>query len=160
MPAWWENLQAREKTAVAAAALAVVLLLVYLLLQPFFSNRARLREEVSTRRAELAWMRESAREIGELGYSARAEAAAIPLLQFIDQAARENRLSDQLKRLEPGPSGEIKVWLNNVAYVDLIRWLRQLTVSGRLAVANLNVEKGASPGLISAQLTLNSGNSR
>lgn len=157
MPYWWENLQRKEKAAVAATALALALLVVYLLLHPFFSSRARLQAEVNTRRLELAWMRGAAREIGELGYAGQGQAAAIPPLQLIDQLARENRLSDQLKRLEPGAEGEIKVWLNNAVYVDMVRWLRQLTATGRLSIANLNVQKGSSPGVISAQLTLNSG---
>lgn len=160
MPYWWENLQRKEKAAVAATALAVALLVVYLLLQPFFRGRARLQTEVSNRRLELAWMRDAAREIGELGYAGQGQAAATPPLQLIDQLARENRLSEQLKRLEPGADGEIKVWLNNVVYVDMVRWLRQLTATGRLSIANLNVEKGSKPGMVSAQLTLNSGSPR
>lgn len=158
MPEWWENLQRKERLAAAAGGLVVALLITYLLLQPLLSNRARLREEVTNRRAELAWMRDAAREIGQSGASARDGAEAVPPLQFIDQAARENHLSEQLKRVEPGPGGEIKVWLINATYVDLVRWLRQLSGPGRLAITNLNVEKSATPGLISAQLTLNSGN--
>jgi general secretion pathway protein M len=157
MAYWWENLQPKEKVAVAAAALVLVLLLGYLLVNPWLASRSRLREEVSSRRTELAWMRDAAGEVGQSAPPGREAAAAIPPLQFIDQAARENRLSSQVKRMEPGPGGEIKVWLTNAAYVDLVRWLRQLSTSGRLSITNLNVEKGASPGLVSAQLTLNSG---
>lgn len=154
---WWENLQRKEKAAGIAGGLTVVLLVLYLLLQPLLSNRARLKTEIANRRAELTWMRDAAREIGQSGAAARSGAAALPPLQFIDQAARENRLSEQLKRVEPGAGGEIKVWLINATYVDLVRWLRQLSSSGRLAITNLNVEKGTSPGLVSSQLTLNSG---
>jgi type II secretory pathway component PulM len=157
MAEWWENLGRQEKMAAAATVLAVALLLLYLLLQPLLRNRARLREEVTTRRAELAWMQEAAREIGQSDLSARNSGGTMPPLQFIDQAARENHLSDQLKRMEPGTGNEIKVWLSNAAYVDLVRWLRQLSASGRLTISSLNVEKGTSPGLVSAQLTLNSG---
>ena len=157
MPEWWENLQRQGKMAAAVGGLALATLLLYLLIQPLLSNQARLREEVQNRRAELAWMRNAAQEIGQSGAAARLGNAAMPPIQFIDQAARENHLSDQLKRLEPGQGGEIKVWLNNAAYVDLIHWLRQLSGAGHLAITNLNVEKGASPGLVSVQLTLNSG---
>lgn len=154
MVAWWENLRRREKLAVAAGGLVVLLLLLYLLLQPLLVKRSRLRDEVSSRRAELAWMRDAAKEIGQSG---TISGNATPPLQFIEQAARDNHLSDQLKRLEPGSGGEIKAWLNNVVYVDLVHWLRQLTATGHLTITNLNVEKGSSPGLVSAQLTLNSG---
>lgn len=160
MPEWWGNLQPKEKLAGAAAGLAAALLVLYLLLHPLLGNRTRLLEEVSNRRTELAWMRDAAREIGQSGTPTRAGAAAVPPLQFIDQMARENHLSDQLKRVEPGAGGEIKVWLNNAAYVDLVRWLRQLSVNGRLSIINLNVEKGTAPGLVSAQLTLKSGSTR
>lgn len=153
---WWENLLPREKMAIAAGALAMGLLLAYLLVQPFLNKRTRLRDEVSSRRAELAWMREAAKEIEQSAPAAPQGTATAPILQIIDQAARENHLSDQLKRLEPGSSGEIKVWLNNSAHVDFIRWLRQLSATGRLAITNLNVEKGSATGLVNAQLTLTS----
>lgn len=160
MTEWWETLQPKEKLATAAGGLAVTLLIGYLLIQPLLSNRSRLLEEVSNRRTELTWMRDAAREIGQSDLPGRNGAATLPPLQLIDQVARENHLSDQLKRVEPGPGGEIKVWLNNASYVDMVRWLRQLSATGRLAITNLNVEKGTGPGLVSAQLTLNSGSPR
>jgi len=156
-PQWWETLLPREKMAFAAGVLAVGLLLLYLLfIQPLLSKQTRLRDEVKSRRTELTWMREAAKEIAQSAPAAPEGAATAPPLQIIDQAARENHLSDQLKRMEPGSSGEIKIWLNNAAYVNLIRWLRQLSATGRLAITNLNVEKGSGPGLVNAQLTLNS----
>ncbi|NTV12452.1 MAG: type II secretion system protein M [Desulfobulbaceae bacterium] len=156
MSNWWENLLPREKMAVAAGALAVGLLLLYLLVQPLLSKRSKLRDEVVRGRTELAWMHEAAREIEQSGPAAPQGTATAPPMQLIDQAARENHLSDQLKRLEPGVNGEIKVWLNNANFVNLLHWLRQLSATGRLAVTNLNVEKGSAPGLVNAQLTLSS----
>ncbi len=153
---WWENLLPREKVALAAGALALGVLLLYLLVQPLLGKRSRLREDVNSRRAELIWMREAAKEIAQSAPALPQGAANSQPLQIIDQAARENHLSAQLKRLEPGSGGEIKVWLNNAAHVDLIRWLRQLSATGRLAITNLNIEKGSAPGLVNAQLTLNS----
>lgn len=153
---WWENLLPREKTAFAAGLLALGVLLLYLLLQPLLSKRTRLREEVGRQRAELTWMRGAAQEIAQSAPALPPGAVSTPPLQIIDQAARENHLSAQLKRLEPGSGGEIKVWLNNAAHVDLTRWLRQLSATGRLAITNLNVEKGSAPGLVNAQLTLSS----
>lgn len=153
---WWENLLPREKMAFTAGFLAMGLLLIYLLLQPLLSKRTRLRDEVSSRRAELTWMREAAKEIAQSAPALPLGGASTPPLQIIDQAARENQLSAQLKRLEPGSSGEIKVWLNNAAHVDLIRWLRQLSATGRLTITNLNIEKGSASGLVNAQLTLTS----
>jgi len=155
MAQWWENLLPREKMAFGAGMLAVGLLLLYLIvLQPLLTKQSRLRDEVRNRRAELSWMREAAKEIAQSAPAAPEGAASAPPLQIIDQAARENHLGEQLKRVEPGSGGEIKVWLNNAAYVDLLRWLRQLSDTGRLRLANLNVEKGSGPGLVNAQLTL------
>jgi len=157
MGGWWNDLQPRERAVLAAGA-AGLLVLLLLLGRPLLAERERLRQEIATRQGELAWMRDAAEEISQSGGTPRNDGdRAIPVLQFIDQAARENRLSDRLKRLEPGPDGEIKVWLNNVVYVDLVRWLRQLDATGRLTIRNLNVEKGGAPGQVNAQLTLDSG---
>ena len=122
---WWENLPGRERTAIAVGGLLLLLLLGYLLIQPLLGKRTRLRDEVSSRKAELAWMRDAAKEIAQSDGGSSSGSPATPVLQLIDQAARDNHLTNQLKRLEPGTGTDIKVWLNNAAYVDLVRWLRQ-----------------------------------
>lgn len=160
MSHWWDNLLPREKMAVAAGLAAVALLLLYLLVQPLLAKQTRLRDEVTRQRAELAWMREAAKEIDQSAPPSPQGALTAPPLQIIDQAARENQLSAQLKRLEPGSGGEIKVWLSNASHVNLIRWLRQLSATGRLSITSLNIEKGSAPGLVHAQLTLNSTEAR
>jgi general secretion pathway protein M len=151
----WEDLQYREKLAAIGVGLALGLLLLYLLLQPLLGQHARLRSEVEARRVDLAWMRNAAAELDRSGALARNRQGGSPL-ELIDRAARENQLSGQLKRMEPGTGDEIKVWLESAAYVDLIRWLRQLTGDGQIAIANLTAEKGSAPGRVDARLTFTS----
>jgi general secretion pathway protein M len=148
----WEDLQYREKIAVVGGGAALVLALLYLLMQPLLSRRARLRDEVATRQAELVWMQNSAAEIIGSGDAAQKPAAASPL-KLIDQTVRANDLSGQLKRLEPGTGNEIKVWMEDVVYVDLIHWLRQLAGEGPITIASLTVEKSGAPGRVNARLT-------
>jgi len=152
----WEDLQYREKIAVAAAAAALVLALLYLLMQPLLSRRAQLREEVAARRADLVWMRNSAAEIIRSGVIGQNPAAASPL-KLIDQTVRANDLAGQLKKLEPGTGNEIRVWMEDVVYVDLVHWLRQLTAEGTITISSLTVEKNGAPGRVNARLTFTSG---
>jgi general secretion pathway protein M len=152
----WEDLQFREKIAMVGAAAALILALLYLLMQPLLSRRAQLREEVVVRQAELVWMMNSAGEIIRGGTAAQTPAVASPL-KLIDQTVRANNLIGQLKRLEPGTGDEIRVWMEEVAYVDLIHWLRQLTGGGQIAIANLTVEKSGAPGRVNARLTFTGG---
>jgi len=151
----WEDLQYREKVAVVGGGAAVIMVLVYLLMQPLLNRRAHLREEVATRQAELVWMRNSAAEIARAGGAAQTTATVSPL-KLIDQTVRANDLAGQLKRLEPGTGNEIKVWMEDVVYVDLIHWLRQLTADGVVAIAGLTVDKSEVPGLVNAKLTFTS----
>ncbi len=150
----WNDLQYREKVALVGGTLSVLLTIIYLLLQPLLHHRATMQAEVSARRAELAWMRNAVREVGNAAVPAAATAS--PLKQ-IDQAARQNHLSDQLKRLEPGVNNEIKVWLENAVYVDMLRWLRQLTGAGQISLANMTVENSDTPGLVNAKITFTTG---
>jgi len=152
----WEDLQFREKIAVVGGAIALTLALLYLLMQPLLSKRARLRDEVASRQADLVWMQNSAAEIIRSGGTAQKLAATSPL-KLIDQTVRANNLAGQLKRLEPGTGSEIKVWMEDVVYVDLIHWLRQLTSEGQITIASLTVEKSGAPGLVNARLTFTGG---
>lgn len=152
----WDDMQYREKIAVVAGAAALVLLLLYLLLQPLLSRRTSLQDEVTTRRADLAWMRKAAGEIGRSGSAAQKSAAVSPL-KVIDQTVRENNLAGQLKRLEPGTGNEIKVWMENAVFVDLVHWLRQLAGEGQITIASLTAEKSGDPGRVNARLTFTTG---
>ncbi len=152
----WEDLQFRERIAVVGGVAALLLALLYLLMQPLLSRRDLLREEIATRQADLVWMQNSAEKIIRSGAAAQNPATVSPL-KLIDQTVRANNLTGQLKRLEPGNGNEIKVWMEDVVYVDLIHWLRQLTSEGQITIASLTVEKSGAPGRVNARLTFTSG---
>ncbi|MFU8819847.1 MAG: type II secretion system protein GspM [Desulfurivibrio sp.] len=138
--------------------LLVLLLIWLLLLAPLGSSRATLAREIAAQEQELAWMREAAKEVRQYtttaGNGGRAGGGASPLAA-IDTSARQLGLGQAMQRVEPVGSREVRVWLENAAFDDLLRWLVLLQAGHGIEVAEIVVEPGrTASGLVNSRLTL------
>lgn len=159
MKAWWDGLAQREQQLVAGGAGLLILLILYVAIWlPLQSSRARLTEQFEQQRETLRWMEQSAAEIRQLSARTanRRPATGQSLLGLIDQTARAQQLSDAVKRVQPDGTHSVRVWLENAAFDDVIRWLGTLEQGHGVALEALNVERGEAAGRVSARLTLES----
>ena len=63
---WWHGLQERERRAIAVGALLVALALVYTAIVPRWQLHLALRDEVDSRRADLAWLADQVASVDRL----------------------------------------------------------------------------------------------
>ncbi|MDF1613746.1 type II secretion system protein GspM [Desulfurivibrio dismutans] len=137
--------------------LLVPLLVWLLLLAPLSSSRDTLQREIATREQELAWMREAAQEVRRYAITADdgGRAAGSPLAA-IDSSAREYGLGRAMQRVEPGDGGEVRVWLEDAVFDDLLRWLDRLSGRHGIEVVEVVVEpaRGGQAARVNARLTL------
>jgi type II secretory pathway component PulM len=63
---WWHGLQVRERRAIAVGALLVALMLVYTVIVPRWQLHLALRDEVDSRRADLAWLADQVASVDRL----------------------------------------------------------------------------------------------
>jgi type II secretory pathway component PulM len=78
-------------------------------------------------------------------------------LKLIDLTARTTGINENLKRIDPGENNRIKVWFEDLAYVDLIGFLRKLDQEYGVEVVSLTAEKLDGPGLVNARVTFRTG---
>jgi general secretion pathway protein M len=154
MKAWWEGLGGRERLLTAGGAMLVSALLLYALAwQPFQASHRRLRQSVAEQRAELATMRQMAREIKQLGESNGKPPATEgrSLLTLVDQTARAAGLGAALKRVTPQGEDRLGVQFDAVEFDKLVPWLGALERDHRIVIVNLSVDR-ATAGRVNARL--------
>ncbi|MBU0673680.1 MAG: type II secretion system protein M [Proteobacteria bacterium] len=151
----WNDLNQREKYTLGLGLTALAIVLGYfLLIDPFLTEYSRLRQRVPGRTAELAWMRGAALEVAHLRGAGPKGATTDSPLKIIDRAARRFRVSSALKRVEPAEDGQVKIWMEQVVFIDLMRWLRSMSGEYGLNVFEISVDRQEAAGIVNARLTM------
>lgn len=144
----WENLQARERWALALGALISIGLLFYgLLWAPLVQERGRLSERVVEQRELLSWMQTAAQQVEDLRKTngAPAEASGGSVLARVERTARAAGLAKSIGQIQPEGAQGARVRLEAVAFDELLRWLDDLAQVG-LTSQELAVERNETAG--------------
>lgn len=150
---WFNGLESRERLLVSIGAVVVGLTLLYLLIWEPVAKAHQHRE------ADLAASRQLAnrieRLVGQTNNNTGGNATrGLSLLSAVDQASKSGTLNKPLSRIQPEGDTEVKVWLEAVSFDALVRWIDQLHQRDGIVVRSAQIEKDATPGLVSAQLSL------
>ncbi|HHJ80843.1 MAG TPA: type II secretion system protein M [Candidatus Tenderia electrophaga] len=158
MKQWWAGLQASERRILILGGIVLGLILPYFMVwQPMQENVAVLQKQVQEQRAVKRWMSQSAAEVKQLS---RGSGNAVrprdgrSLLAVVDQTAKRSGLGAGLKRLEPDGQVAVKVWLEQVSFDDMLRWLTRLEQKNGLAVATITIDRQDVAGRVNARMTL------
>jgi general secretion pathway protein M len=154
------NLDKRERLILAAGTVVLFLGLGYILLvAPFYSSMATYRREIPAKEQELAWMRKAALEVRQ--FSAVASQAGDNQdrlqspLSAIDSSARELGLGRALKRVEPAGQNEVRIWMEEAPFDEVLRWLANLGSAYAIEVSEFVVETTRNgQGQVNARITL------
>ena len=153
----WSNLQKREKLVVIWGGAFLLIVLGYVLVvTPLRSDLVNMEAAVFSKKAELVWMQDGAIKAKQLT-ALRSNKSAVSPLKIIDQAARKYGIDSSLKRVDPGETGKIKVWFENLVFVDFMRFLRGIGGGRGLVITNLSVERLDAPGIVNARVTFKAG---
>jgi general secretion pathway protein M len=153
----WSDLQKREKLVVIWGGGFLLIILGYaLLIAPLRGDLVNMEAAVLSKKAELAWMQGAAVKAKELT-ALQSNKPAVSSLKVIDQAARKYGIDSSLKRVDPGETGKIKVWFENLVFVDFMRFLRGIGGGQGLVITNLSVERLDAPGIVNARVTFKAG---
>lgn len=158
MRAWLAGLEPRERLLVIVAAVALILFLLFVLvLQPLHSSYNNLRASVAEQRETAQWMAQSARNFSQLKRNRGAPVKGLggrSLLAVTDSTARAGGLGPALQRVEPEGSNGVRVWLEDAAFDDLVRWLARLGSAHGVYVDSLTLERSDAAGRVDTRLTL------
>lgn len=160
MKDWFLSLTQRERTLVQlAASVAVVFLLYLLIFDPISTSYSKNKKNVAAATETLEWMKTAAREINQLrGGGAVSERPKDKqmVLSLVDRSARKAGLSAVMKRVQPEGDSGVRVWFENAAFDELIKWLATIESDHGLSVNEINVEQTESTGLVNVRVFLES----
>ncbi len=158
MKDWWMSLEERERLLVAGAGVVLGIALFYLLAwEPLFKTRAELQQAVHAQRNTLQWMQEAAREVRTLqagGGAGALQGRNRSLLSVLDQTATQAGIRDQIERMEPEGRNGVKLWLDQVPFDTLMRWLDRLERHYGVHVRRATFTATDVSGFVDARLTL------
>ena len=150
----FDALAPRERLLVAVAAVVVLITLLYLLIwEPLVKAHTGRAESLDAARA-LAARIETAAVLSQRGATGGGVDRVTSLLAAVDQTSRSPVLGKAPSRLQPEGDREVKVWIEDVAFDNLLRWLAELETRYGIGASSAEIERGAASGTVSARLTL------
>jgi general secretion pathway protein M len=155
--AWWAGLAEREQRILGAGGAVLALVLVYLAVWEPLARARTEREAALAQARALAVLIETLAAEAQRGRPAGAAPVAglnQSLLSVVDQSRKASAITKPPSRLQPDGDATVRVWLEDVPFDALVRWLNELQTRYGVRVDNADIERESSPGLVNARLTL------
>lgn len=160
MKEWFLNLTQRERTMVQVAAAVIIVFIFYMLIiEPISNSYTKKKQNVATATETLEWMQTAAQEVKQLsGGRALSEQprSKQQALSVVDRSVRKAGLAGVMKRVQPEGESGVRVWFENAAFDELIKWLSTIESDHGLSVNEINVEQTESTGLVNVRVFLES----
>jgi general secretion pathway protein M len=160
MKDWFESRSSSERRLLVIAGVVIVLLLTYVaLVEPFMSSLKQERKKVVEQGKLIAWMKNAGQEIHQLSAQSGGarKSSGTPLLTLIDKSIKQHRLSAFMNRLEPQGSGKAQIWLNQVPFDSMVRWLQTLSNQYGTVVRTVSIQRQEKSGIVNARVVLEGG---
>jgi len=158
MRTWFLALTQRERTMVQVAASVILLFIIYLLvIEPISSRYNKNKKNVATSIETIEWMRSAAQEVNQLRggkLSIERPQGKQFVLSLIDQSARKAGLAAVMKRVQPEGESGVRIWFENAAFDELLKWLATVESKQGLIVNEINIEQTESSGLVNVRVFL------
>lgn len=158
---WWNGLESRERRTLLLGGIALAIILYFFAVWlPAHREVDRLTGRLAEQRTLLAWMQQASAEALSLrAAGAGGQTIGIgnqALFSFVDQSAREAGLASALRQVEPTGEQRVRVTLQQANFDQLMNWLVTLKTRHGVEASAVSVRRGENPGLVDAQLILES----
>jgi general secretion pathway protein M len=151
--AWWASLAERERRVLAGGGIALALIVLYAAVyDPVVAAHRQ-------RQSELAAARALAAQIEQLAAAAPQGGPALAgtgqsLLAVVDQSRQGSGIDKPPSRIQPEGDTIVRIWLEDVPFDALVRWLGELQTRYGVRVESADIQRESGAGLVSARLTL------
>jgi len=156
MKEWWLQLNQREQSLVGSLGSVLIVFLLYSLIwQPLNENIEQGQKKLDSRQALLSFVAQETARYKTFSGSGGANSSG-SLSSVINQTARSKNIS--ITRVQPQNS-DIQVWIDNVAFSQLLNWLEELAKNEGIYVQNVDLGQTDEAGQVQVKrLQLGKGN--
>lgn len=154
--AWWSGLAERERQVLSAGTAVLALIVFYLAVwEPLAQSRGQRETALADARALAIRLEKLAVEVQRNRGSGGALAGAgQSLLAVVDQSGKASQLGKPPSRLQPEGDNTVRVWVEDVPFDAVLRWLNDLQTRYGVRVDNADIERQSGSGLVNVRLTL------
>ena len=150
MKQWWEMREPREQMLLGLlGGLIGMFLIVFTIILPVQSAQADAEAELARAQSDLALVNRLAPRLG----SGQADATRPFSRSVLIQTAQAQGI--RIARVQPGESGDVAVWVDDIQTQRLYSWLEDMTGNYRVSLDRIVISTNRTGGL-SAQFTLQS----
>ncbi|WP_101759482.1 type II secretion system protein GspM [Oceanicoccus sp. KOV_DT_Chl] len=149
----YQGLASRDQLALKLlSAFAFILLLVYGLLLPASEYRTNAEQHYLSSVDTLAWMQANKQLVSATSQRAASRDPGQSLLGIANTTSKNFNLS--FKRYQPEGDNGLSLWLNNVAFNDVVLWLERLDQRYGISVKEISVDREEAKGTVNVRLVL------
>jgi len=155
----WQQLAPREKQLLILMSVVVLITLFYFSLwKPLKTGieDGELRIKAQTR--ALTEIRKQAAEVRQLRASGAGNRNTVKdstsLLGLIERSAKQKNIKGGLQKVQPEGQREVRVWMENVSFDQLISWLDLLSNRHGIKINDISLERSNTPGIVSGRILL------
>ena len=155
---WFRTLAPRERVMVSACAAVVAITLLYVgLWEPLTRAHHQREEALIAARAMSQRLEKMAAEVQRHHGSGGDAAAAnrkLSLLAAVDQSSKSGALNKPLTRIQPDGDKTVRIWVDDVSFDGLMRWIVDLDTHYGVIVDTADIEHADTAGMVNAKLSL------
>ena len=149
MKAWWLGLNSREQQLFSVMAAFVGIFLFYSFIwQPLNENIVKGQKKLQRQQDLLAWVQTETQRYKAAKGNAVGKQSNASISSIINRTARASGIT--IARMQP-QGQDIQVWLDSVAFNQLLQWLANLSSNEGIAVKALDISSGEQAGQVSVK---------
>ena len=153
------RLNPRERIIVIGGGLVLLVVAVYLLAwQPLLEKQDMLKASIKSQQELHQWMLKSVAEVKLLTGSGQHKLLNPSAMQSVINRTAKTALPGALiKRIEKNRQQGVQVWIEQVAFDDMMKWLGSLQQGKGIRVASIVSDRTDQAGRVNARLVLKAG---
>jgi len=154
------KLNPRERVMVVAGTLILLAVVVYLFAwEPLLEKQIALKASIQSKQELHQWMLTSAAEVNSLKGSGRRHDSlnSGAMQSVINRTAKTALPGAVIKRIEKNRQQGVQVWIEQVAFDDMMKWLGSLQQGKGIRVASMVSERINQAGRVNVRLVLKAG---
>lgn len=160
MKQWFLSREPREQRTLMLGGTALALILLYTMVwEPITSRVPEVRETLEQKHADLRWMKQAAARARTLQNRQQQSARPITeqsMLTLVDRTAQQAQIREKLRRIQPEGNDRVRLWIEQAAFDQIIRWLASLQEEHGIHVESLTLERETEPGIVNARIIVSS----
>ena len=149
MKDWWKQLSNQEQKLVSIMGVVIGIFILYnLIWQPLNENLTKAEKKLARQQALLSWVDENTARFKHLSKNSPSKSRGGSLSSIVNRTSRNNQIT--VTRMQP-QGDELQVWVDEVSFKHLLKWLEQLSVNEGLQVKGIDLSSTEQSGVVNVR---------